>query len=66
MARMTLGIVCTVDLEAADHLIELIRQQPDTHIIHIQQSCGKLWIKKGEQLRTIVKTMKKQRKTRVL
>ena len=49
MARLTLGIICNTDLETADQIIELVKQQPDTHIIHIQQSCGKLWIKKGEQ-----------------
>ena len=48
MARMTLGIICSVDLDAADDIIELIKQQPNTTIVHIQQSCGKLWIKKGE------------------
>jgi len=50
MARITIGLILHTDCNTVDETIELIRQIPKIELVHIQQSYGKLWIKKGEQL----------------
>lgn len=49
MARITVGLVFHTDCNQVDEIIEQIRQIHDIELVHIQQSYGKLWIKKGEQ-----------------
>ena len=49
MARITVGLIFHTDCNNVDNIIEQIRHIPNIDLVHIQQSYGKLWIKKGEQ-----------------
>ena len=48
MARITVGLIFHADCDEADEIITGIKQQFNIDLVHIQQSYGKLWIKKGD------------------
>ena len=48
MTRVTVGVVFHTDCNQVDEILELLRQFYDIELVHVQQSYGKLWIKKGE------------------
>ena len=50
MARVNIGLILNVDFDDADELVEKLRHTPNVNLIHVQQSCGRLWIQKGEPL----------------
>lgn len=48
MARVTVGMVFHAEVDKADDIVNEIRGISGMELIHIQQSYGKLWIKKVE------------------
>ena len=48
MARVTVGLIFHSDCDQVDNIITALKQQYDIELVHVQQSFGKLWIKKGE------------------
>lgn len=48
MARVTIAVVFHADDDAADEILETIRGLYNIDLVHVQQSYGKLWIKKGD------------------
>jgi len=48
VARVTIGLIFHAQCEEADEIIAAIQQQFNIDLVHIQQSYGKLWIKKGD------------------
>ena len=49
MARVTVGVVFHSDCNQVDEIIEHLRKLYSIELVHVQQSYGKLWIKKGDQ-----------------
>ena len=47
MARLTIGVIFHADDKEADEILRSIRQH-NIDLIHVQQSYGKLWIRKGD------------------
>lgn len=48
MARVTVGVVFLADIDAVDRLMDDLRHLNSIELVHIEQSYGKLWIKKGD------------------